>query len=287
VHPGPSPDAADLVGLIESEDVTLTTGVPTVWLNVLDYLDDHDADVSSLERIVVGGSAAPEAMMRRYEEEYDVTVDHAWGMTETMSIGSVSRPKSWMDDWDRDERFEKRRRQGLLSPGLEMRVVDDDGEEVAWDGETLGELHVRGPTVASEYFERPDANEVDFEDGWLKTGDIVSVDSDGYMAVADRTKDIIKSGGEWISSIRLENELMAHDDVVEAAVVAVDDERWGERPHAYVVDRDGASVAAETLLDALSEEFPRWWLPDEVTFVDGLPKTATGKLDKKRLREGR
>jgi fatty-acyl-CoA synthase len=287
VHPGPSPDAADLVELIEAEGVTLTTGVPTVWLNVLDYLDEHDGDVSSLERIVVGGSAAPEAMMRRYEEAYDVTVDHAWGMTETMSVGSVSRPKSWMDDWGRDERFETRRRQGLLSPGLEMRVVGDDGEEVAWDGEALGELHVRGPTVASEYFERPDANEADFEDGWLKTGDIVSVDSDGYLAVADRTKDIIKSGGEWISSIRLENELMAHADVVEAAVVAVDDERWGERPHAYVVGRDEASVTAAALLDALADEFPRWWLPDEVTFVDELPKTATGKLDKKRLREHR
>jgi fatty-acyl-CoA synthase len=285
VHPGPSPDAADLVRLIEEEDVTLTTGVPTVWLNVLDYLDEHDADVSSLERIVVGGSAAPEAMMRRYEEEYGVTVDHAWGMTETMSIGSVSRPKSWMSDWGQDERFEKRKRQGLLSPGLEMRVVDDDGEEVAWDGEQLGELQLRGPTVASEYYNRPEANEEDFVEGWLKTGDIVSVDPDGYVEVVDRTKDIIKSGGEWISSIELENALMAHDDVVEAAVVATDDDRWGERPLAYVVGRDGATVTPEELRDLLAAEFPKWWLPDEVEFVDEIPKTATGKFDKKTLRE--
>jgi fatty-acyl-CoA synthase len=285
VYPGPSPDTADLVRLIEAEGVTLTTGVPTVWLDVLEYLEANDADVSSLDRIVVGGSAAPEAMMRRYEEEYGVTVDHAWGMTETMSIGSVSRPKSWMGDWGQDDRFEKRKRQGLLSPGLEMRVVDDDGGEVAWDGDELGELQLRGPTVASEYYNRPDANEADFDDGWLRTGDIVSVDADGYLEVVDRTKDVIKSGGEWISSIELENALMAHDDVSEAAVVATSDDRWGERPVAYVVVHGDAAVTPDDLRESLAGEFPRWWLPDEVEFVEDIPKTATGKFDKKDLRE--
>ncbi|WP_433629865.1 long-chain fatty acid--CoA ligase [Halomicrococcus sp. NG-SE-24] len=302
VYPGPSPDAETLVSLVEDEGVTLTAGVPTVWIDVLDYLDDHDADVSSLDRIVVGGSAAPKGVMRRYEEEYDVSIDHAWGMTETMSIGSVSRPKSWMADWDRDDKFDKRSKQGLLSPGLEMKVVGDDGEEVPWDGDSFGELYVRGPTVAQEYYNRPEANEEEFEDvpasdesggseegrssgRWLKTGDIVTVDEDGYVEVVDRAKDVIKSGGEWISSIDLENELIAHEDVVEAAVVAVPHERWQERPLACVVTREGADVDGEEMRRFLSEEFPDWWLPDDVAFVDEVPKTATGKFDKKTLRE--
>ncbi len=285
VYPGPRPDASDLVALIEAEDVTLTAGVPTVWIDVLDYLDDHDADVSSLERIVVGGSAAPKEVMRRYETEYDVAIEHAWGMTETMSIGSVSRPTSAMQTWRRAERYEKRAKQGLLSPGLEMKVVGDDGETLPWDGESVGELYVRGPTVVDEYYDRPDANETDYENDWLKTGDIVTVDGDGYIEVVDRTKDVIKSGGEWISSIDLENELMAHEDVVEAAVIAVPHERWQERPLACVVVRDDADVTAATLRTFLEGEHPDWWLPDDVVFVDEVPKTATGKFDKKVLRE--
>ncbi len=317
VYPGPSPDAADLVELIEAEGVTLTAGVPTVWIDVLDYLDDNEGDISSLERIVVGGSAAPEGVMRRYEDEYGVTIDHAWGMTETMSIGSVSRPKAGMADWDREARFAKRAKQGLLSPGLEMKIVDteaqsassnrtqsddDDGEEQPWDGESVGELYVRGPTVVTEYYNRPEANEEEFEDvpaskasgeseelrssgRWLKTGDIASVDEDGYIEVVDRAKDVVKSGGEWISTIELENALMAHEDVVEAAVVAVPHERWRERPLACVVVRDGADLSAEELLDFLDGEFPDWWLPDDVAFVDEVPRTATGKFDKKVLRD--
>ncbi|USZ77670.1 long-chain fatty acid--CoA ligase [Halorussus vallis] len=285
VYPSPSPDAADLVELIEAEGVTLTAGVPTVWIDMLDYLDDHDADISSLERIVVGGSAAPKGVMARYEDEYDVTIDHAWGMTETMSIGSVARPKARMADWDREDRFEMRAKQGLLSPGMEMKLVNDDGEEVPWDGSAVGELYVRGPTVVSEYYNRPEANEEDFEEGWLKTGDIASVDEHGYIEVVDRAKDVVKSGGEWISTIELENELMAHDDVVEAAVIAVPHERWRERPLACAVVRDGADVTAEDLRAFLEGEHPDWWLPDDVVFVEEVPKTATGKFDKKVLRD--
>ena len=285
VYPGPSPDAADLVELVEREDVTLTAGVPTVWIDVLDYLDDNDADISSLERIVVGGSAAPEGVMRRYEDEYGVTIDHAWGMTETMSIGSVSRPKAGMADWDREDRFAKRAKQGLLSPGLEMKIVDDDGEKQPWDGESVGELYVRGPTVVTEYYNRPEANEEEFEGDWLKTGDIASIDEDGYIEVVDRAKDVVKSGGEWISTIELENALMAHEDVVEAAVIAVPHERWRERPMACVVVRDDADVSAEDLLAFLDGEFPDWWLPDDVAFVEAVPRTATGKFDKKVLRD--
>ncbi|WP_193569996.1 MULTISPECIES: long-chain fatty acid--CoA ligase [Halorussus] len=303
VYPGPSPDAADLVDLVESEGVTLTAGVPTVWIDVLDYLEDHDADISSLERIVVGGSAAPEGVMRRYEDEHGVTIDHAWGMTETMSIGSVSRPKAGMADWDREARFAKRAKQGLLSPGLEMKIVDDDGEELPWDsaerssadhssgqgpredGEAVGELYVRGPTVVTEYYNRPEANQEEFEGDWLKTGDIASIDEDGYIEVVDRAKDVVKSGGEWISTIELENALMAHEDVVEAAVIAVPHERWRERPLACAVVREGADLSAEDLLAFLDGEFPDWWLPDDVAFVEEVPRTATGKFDKKVLRD--
>lgn len=285
VYPGPSPDPADLAHLIEAENVTLTAGVPTVWIDLLDYLDDASVDISSLERIIVGGSAAPEGVMRQYEDEYGVTIDHAWGMTETMSIGSASRPKSYMTDWDRADRYEKRSKQGLLSPGLEMKVIDDDGNEVEWDGTSFGELYVRGPTVVGEHYNRPDVNETDFEDGWFKTGDIVTVDEDGFFDIVDRAKDVIKSGGEWISSIALENQLMAHDDIVEAAVIAVPHERWQERPLACVVTAAGAAIDREDLRSFLADDFPNWWLPDNIVFISEVPKTATGKFDKKVLRD--
>ncbi|SEH18087.1 fatty-acyl-CoA synthase [Natronorubrum sediminis] len=287
VYPGPSPEPADLLELIEREDVTMTAGVPTVWINLLEHVDEHGGDLSSLERIVVGGSAAPEGVMRRYDEEFDVTMEHAWGMTETMSIGSVSRPKSTMEQWDSGRKYDKRKKQGLLSPGLEMRVVDDDGNEVDWDGRSVGELWVRGPTVITEYYNRPDANEEDFHGNWLKTGDIVCVDDDGYIEIIDRTKDVIKSGGEWISSIELENALIAHPDVVEAAVIGVPHEKWQERPFACVVTAADANPSETELLEFLDDELeqPKWWYPDEIAEVQSIPKTATGKFDKKILRD--
>lgn len=285
VYPGPSPNTANLANLIESEGVTLTAGVPTVWIDLLDYLDENDHDISSLERIVVGGSAAPEEVMRRYEDEYDVVMEQAWGMTETMSIGSVSRPKSYMDDLSREEIFEKRAKQGLLSPGLQMRVIDDDGEPIAWDGEEFGELLVKGPTVTQSYYNRPTANKEDFDNEWLQTGDVVTVDEDGYLKIVDRAKDVIKSGGEWISSIELENGLMAHQDVVEAAVVGLPHDRWQERPVAAVVTKEDAHVSPEELREFLAKDFPKWQLPDNIIFLDEVPKTATGKFDKKGLRE--
>ncbi len=286
VYPGTQPTTEDLVNLIETEGVTLTAGVPTVWIDMLDYLDSHDSNIFfSLDRIVVGGSAAPKGVMERYQEEYDVTIEHAWGMTETMSIGSVSRPKATMRDLVDEERYGIRAKQGLLSPGLEMKVVGDDGAEVEWDGQSVGELFVRGPSVVDEYDNRPDVNEKDFEDGWLKTGDIANVDSEGYIEIVDRTKDVIKSGGEWISSIDLENELMAHGDVVEAAVIAVPHERWQERPLACVVVREGAGLSADDLRTFLEDDHPGWRLPDDVVFIEEVPKTATGKFDKKVLRE--
>ncbi len=303
VYPGPSPDPADIAELIESEGVTLSAGVPTVWLGLLEYLEEHDADLSSLERVIIGGSAAPESLIRTYEQEYDVDVVHAWGMTEMSPIGTVANLKPGMEGWDADRRYAKQAKQGLLVPGLEMKVIDESGNEVPWNGEDFGELWVRGPWVTKEYFERPEANEEDFEDGWLKTGDVVTVDEDGYVKIVDRAKDVIKSGGEWISSVELENALMAHDDVTEATVIGIPHERWQERPVAFVVPASGASggssdesdgvpkegVDDEALQDDLREmvkaDYPDWWVPDDVVYIEEIPKTATGKFSKKDLRE--
>jgi fatty-acyl-CoA synthase len=283
---GPAPSTEDRVDLIEDESVSLAAGVPTVWIDALDHVGGQTDALSSLDQLIVGGSAAPEEMMRRYEEDYDVVVDHAWGMTETMSIGSVSRPTGKMADWSCEDQFAQRKKQGLLSPGLEMRVCDEDGNKVPWNGESFGELHVRGPTVIDEYYNCPEATEEDFDGEWLKTGDIVSVDEHGCLEVVDRTKDVIKSGGEWISSIELENALMAHDAVLEATVIAVPHNRWQERPVACIRAPEDASVDATDLRTFLESEneFPSWWLPDNILFVDEIPKTATGKFDKKTIR---
>lgn len=298
VYPGPSPTTADIARMIEEEGVTLTAAVPTVWIDLLGYLEEHEVDVSSLDRIISGGSAVPKDVMDQYQRKYDVTIEHAWGMTETMSVGSLSRPKSYMDEWDDDEQFAVRQKQGLLSPGLEMRVIDEDGKEVPWNGNTFGELYVRGPTVIDSYYNRPKATEEDFAtitdvgpDGdssmtrWLKTGDVVTVDDHGYIEIVDRKSDVIKSGGEWISSIELENKFIEHDAVVEAAVIAVPDKQWQERPVAFVVEKPDSEVSADDLRAFVDEDFPRWWLPDNVVFTDEIPKTSTGKFDKKVLRD--
>ncbi len=286
VYPGPSPDPADLAKLIEEEGVTVTAGVPTVWLGLLDYMEEEDVDLSSLEEIIIGGSAAPKAVIQQFDE-LGVDVLHAWGMTEMSPIGSVARLRPEMDDWDADRQYEKRAKQGLMMPGLEFKVINEDGDEVPWNGEDFGELWVRGPWVTTEYFERPEANEEEFEGNWLKTGDVVTVDEDGYIKIVDRAKDVIKSGGEWISSVELENALMAHDGVSEAAVAGVPHERWQERPVAFVVTGDDVDEGAlsEELLEMVAEDYPKWWVPDDVVFIDEVPKTATGKFSKKDLRE--
>jgi fatty-acyl-CoA synthase len=285
VYPGPQPDPGDLADLIEAEGVTVTAGVPTVWLGLMEYMEDTAVDLSSLEAVVVGGSAAPEAMIRFFDD-HGVELLHAWGMTETSPIGTVSHVKTGLQGADYGAQLAKRTKQGLVLPGLEFRVVGDDGEEVAWNGEDFGELRIRGPWVTTEYFKRPEASELEFADGYLKTGDIVTVDPDGYIKVVDRTKDVIKSGGEWISSVELENAIMAHDAVSEAAVIGVPHERWQERPLALVVPTDDAATGLEAdIQDHLREEYPKWWLPDTVVTIQEIPKTATGKFDKKALRE--
>ncbi|MBX0324566.1 long-chain fatty acid--CoA ligase [Halomicroarcula sp. F13] len=286
VYPGPQPEPADLAHLIEDEGVTVTAGVPTVWLGLMEYVKENDVDLSSLDRLVVGGSAAPEAMIRFFDD-HDVELVHAWGMTETAPVGAVAHLKSDLRDADYETQLQKRSKQGLITPGLEYRVIDDDGNEVPADGEAFGELQVRGPWVTTEYFMRPEANESEFEDGYLKTGDVVSVDEDGYIKIVDRAKDVIKSGGEWISSQELENALMAHEDVSEAAVIGVPHERWQERPLALVVPGEGADTdtLADELRDHVLEEYPKWWVPDNVVTIEEVPKTATGKFNKKALRE--
>jgi fatty-acyl-CoA synthase len=285
VYPGPSPDPADLVGLIEREGVTVTAGVPTVWLGVLDYLQDHEADLSTLDRIVIGGAAPPERLIRAFDDR-GVEVVHGWGMTETAPVGAVSHLKPELRDADYETQLTKRTKQGLVLPGLEFDVVDDAGESVPHDGESMGELRIRGPWVAEAYLDA-DPEDV-FADGWLRTGDVVTVDADGYVELVDRAADVIKSGGEWISSQALENAIMGHEAVTEAAVVGVPHERWGERPVAYVVaDAADHDALIDTVSDRLRESYPDWWVPDSFEFVESIPKTATGKFAKTDLRARR
>jgi len=286
VFPGPSPEPADIAALIEDEGVTVTAGVPTVWLGLLEYMEENEVDLSTLEKVVIGGAAAPKAVIEKFDE-LGVEVVHAWGMTEMSPVGTVANLKHDLRDAPYETQLEKQGKQGLLVPGLELKVVDDDGNEIAWDGEEFGELLVRGPWVTTEYYKRPEANEEDFEGDWLRTGDIVTVDEDGYIEIVDRADDVIKSGGEWISSQELENSIMAHEDVSEAAVIGVPHERWQERPVAMVVTPEGTDHErlTEELKEMLLKDYPKWWLPDGFEFIDEIPKTATGKFSKKDLRE--
>lgn len=292
VYPGPAPDSQHIACLIEEEQVTLSAGVPTVWIDFFEYIEDNQVDISTLDRVLVGGSAAPEELIRRFDE-HDVTLLHGWGMTETSPVGIVARVKTDYHEQGYESKLDKRKKQGLILPSLEFKAVDDEGDEAEWNGDDFGELWVRGPWVTTEYFGCPDANEQNFEDGWLKTGDIVTIDSDGYIEIVDRKEDIIESGGgkwacsgEWISSIELENTIMTHDEVSEAAVIGVPHEKWKERPVAIVVPVEGINrdVLKEKIMDLLREDHPTWWLPDTIDFVDEIPKTATGKFSKKDLR---
>lgn len=285
VLPGPHLDAESLLDLIEGERVTLTAGVPTVWLDVLQALE-AEADRWRLEpglRVVIGGQAAPESLLRGLDR-LGLRPFHAWGMTETTPLGTISTVKTTMDELSEEARFTHRAKQGLPPPFVEIRVVNDAGE-APWDDETLGELQVRGPYVAATYYNRPDAGERWTEDGWFRTSDVASIDPEGYLKIADRTSDLIKSGGEWISSVELENALMSHPAVREAAVVAVPHPRWQERPLAAVVLREGKRTTAAKLRAHLAPRFAKWWLPDAIVFVDEIPRTAAGKFQKAELRE--
>jgi fatty-acyl-CoA synthase len=280
--PGQFLQAEPLAKLITEERVTVSAAVPTIWMDLLRHADANKPDFSSLRTVVCGGAAVPLTLMQQFQERHDVHIVQAWGMTEMSPLGTVARPPG--DVTDEDEQWAFRDRAGRLMPLVEARLVNDDGSEAAWDGESTGELQVRGPWIASAYYEDPSGDDK-FDDGWLRTGDIASIDSRGFVRITDRSKDVIKSGGEWISSVELEGELMAHPEVEEAAVIARPDERWTERPLACVVLSEGASATPEDLNEHLKARVAKWWLPEQFAFIDEVPKTSVGKFDKKVLRQ--
>ncbi|HET7579340.1 MAG TPA: long-chain fatty acid--CoA ligase [Bacillales bacterium] len=283
VLPGPNFTPKLLAELIDSEKVTITAGVPTIWLGLAKELEQNAYDTSNLRSVVCGGSAAPKGLIRTYEEQFGIPFLHAYGLTETSPIVSVARLKSYQQDLPYEEQLEVRATQGMITPGLEARVVDENGE-VERNGKQMGELLLRGPWIADEYYEDERSKDA-FQDGWLHTGDIVTIDAEGNLRIVDRTKDLVKSGGEWISSVDLENALMAHEAVFEAAVVAVPHPKWQERPIACVVLKEDYNVTKEDLLDYLRPQFAKWWLPDDVVFMDEIPRTSVGKFLKRQLRE--
>ncbi|NNF28236.1 MAG: long-chain fatty acid--CoA ligase [Gemmatimonadetes bacterium] len=285
VFPGPYMQAEHLADLIETESVTLAAGVPTLWIGLYHYLKEHPKDTSSVTRMLVGGSAMPQSLIEAYEKEFGIPVLHAWGMTETAPLGTVARLKSNAESLPEEHRYRLRAMQGMAPAGIEMRIVNDEGVHLPWDGEAVGEVEVRGPWVAGSYYNAPDGASRFTEDGWFKTGDVAAMDPSGFMRITDRTKDLIKSGGEWISSVELENAVMAHPGVRECAVVAVPDKQWTERPLAVVVPvEDAPELTLELLHDHLMDRVAKWWLPDHLKVVDEIPKTSVGKFDKKVLR---
>ncbi|MFF5172802.1 fatty acid--CoA ligase [Micromonospora sp. NPDC000089] len=273
--------AAPIAAMIAAERPTLAGAVPTIWTDLLTYLDANEADTSSLREVIVGGSACPPALMHAFAERHGIEVIHAWGMTETSPLGSVSRPPAGATG---DEAWRYRYTQGRVPAGVEARIVGPLGEPLPADGEAVGELEVRGPWVTASYVGDDHPDEEKFRDGWLRTGDVGTLSADGYITLTDRAKDVIKSGGEWISSVELENALMAHPDVQEACVVGVPDQRWGERPLATVVVREGAGTTVEQLREFLAGSVARWQLPERWAIIDAVPKTSVGKFDKKVVR---
>jgi fatty-acyl-CoA synthase len=287
VLPGPHLDPESLLDDFVEARVTWTAGVPTIWLGILQLLDANPGrwDLSRLKGMLVGGSAAPRAMIAGFRERHNLVVCHGWGMTEISPVGTMAALPGELSHADEETQIDYIATQGLPLPLVELRARDDDGREIPWDGETMGELEVRGPWVGAAYYDSPESADRWTEDGWFRTGDIVSLHPRGFILIKDRSKDVIKSGGEWISSVELENALMAHPAVAEAAVIAVPDEKWTERPLAAVVLKDGASATADELRVFLTPQFARWWLPDRFEFVTEIPKTAVGKFRKTALRE--
>ncbi len=272
--------AAALAQLIVAERATYAAAVPTIFNDLLRYSDEHETDLSSLRFTTCGGAALPRSVIDGFARKHGVPIIQGWGMTEMSPAGAVAWPPRGVAGEDANAWYAK---SGRIIPGVELRIVDERGDELPWDGQAVGEIEVRGPWVTARYY-KDDAPEK-FHDGWLKTGDIASVESAGFVQITDRAKDIIKSGGEWISSVALENALMAHSSVAEAAVIAVPDEKWTERPLACVVARSGATPRPEDLKNFLADRVPKWWLPERWCLIDAIPKTSVGKFDKKQLRE--
>lgn len=285
VLPGPKMgDPTTLADLIDGESVTVTMGVPTVWLGLLSYLRQSGRRLDSLQRMVVGGAACPESLMRAFRDDFGVEVHHSWGMTEMSPLGVFNSPTGALDDLPDGRRDAIRLKQGRGVFGVEMRIVDDSGHELPWDGETSGALQVRGPWVCGAYFRPDEPDPAHRDDGWFDTGDVATIDAFGFMQITDRSKDVIKSGGEWISSIELENLAMGHPAVAEAAVIGVPHPKWSERPLLIVVLEDEAEIGRTDMLQWIEGRVARWWLPDDVLFVKRIPHTATGKIAKNELR---
>lgn len=286
VFPGPKLDGASLAELINDEGVTDAWGVPTVWFALLAHMRETGIRFRTLRSVLIGGSAAPRAIMKEFEEGYGVTAVHGWGMTEMSPVGTFCKPDPALQHESAGQRYAVLAKQGRALFGVEMKIVDPQGEHLPHDGKAYGELLVRGAVVTSGYFNDAEANENAFDkDGWFRTGDVATIDADGYMQVVDRSKDVIKSGGEWISSIDLENEAVGHSQVAEAAAIAIAHPKWGERPLLVVVRKPGGDVTRNELIEHLRGRVAKLWLPDDVVFVEELPHTATGKLRKIELRE--
>ena len=286
VLPGQHLDPASLIEDYEQEEVTFTAGVPTVFLAMLQALDQESEthDLSALRSMVIGGAAAPKGVIKAYKERHGIDVIHAWGMTEMAPIGSVANITPEIKALSEEEQLEYRAKQGYPTPFVEVRARGDEGF-VPWDGETMGELEVRGPSIIKSYFNTEEGDDKFSEGGWFRTGDIVTIDQYGFIKITDRDKDLVKSGGEWISSVELENALMAHPAVAQAAVIAIPHEKWDERPLAAIVLKEGESVTADDLKEHLKGDFANWWLPDAYEFVEEIPQTATGKFLKMKLRD--
>jgi len=283
VLPGARMDGESLYELMENEGVTLSAGVPTIWMMLLGYMKENNKKFSTMKRTVIGGSAVPKAMIETFHREYNVNVVHAWGMTEMSPLGTVCNLKKKHESFSLDQKMELSLKQGRSIFGVDMKIVDGAGKELPWDGKAFGNLLVRGPWIASGYFKAEGGPVVD-DDDWFDTGDVATIDPDGYMQITDRSKDVIKSGGEWISSIDVENEAVGCAGVAEAAVIAVPHPKWDERPLLLVVREQDADVIKDEIIDHLRGSLAKWQLPDDVLFVDELPHTATGKILKTKLR---
>lgn len=291
VFTGRSVQPADLVSLIEGERVTFTAGVPTIWMQLKGFLEAEHHDLSTLRLVICAGSAMPRQLIESFATKYNLRFMLAWGMTETTPIATVMAIKSGLDDLPAERRFDLLARHGLPLPGVEIRIVDESGSPLAWDGSTMGELQVRGPWVTNGYYKDPrgsmDENRESFMDGWFRTGDVATVDANGYIQIMDRTKDLVKSGGEWISSVDLENAIMGHPKVMEAAVIAVYHPKWDERPLAFIAPHPAyrGQITKVEILEYLAPRVAKWWLPDDVVFIEAVPKTSVGKFNKRALRE--
>jgi len=284
VMPGGKMDGASIYELLDTEKVSFTAAVPTVWLMLLQYLEETGKKLPYLKKVVIGGSACPRAMTKKFQENYDVEVIHAWGMTEMSPLGSLCTMKPEYAGLEGDEKLNIEEKQGHAPFGVEMKVTDDDNKSLPWNGKTFGRLKVRGPAVAAAYYGGAGKEQFD-DDGWFDTGDVAHIDVNGYMQITDRAKDVIKSGGEWISTIDLENLAVGHPDVAEAAVIGVRHSKWDERPLLVIVRKPGKEPEKSDILGFMDGKVAKWWMPDDVAFVDEIPHTATGKIQKTTLRK--